>query len=115
LLLKIIELQPSNQHVTHPTIATGVLSSVGLSPLMLALAGFIHEAHVSIVNAKDSTFYAQKTKRRLWLGQAHVHSITVLGMVLIIVSLNSRQASGGGQLPLSLVEGERKLHRANLD
>lgn len=85
IVADIVSILPANQHATHPKTSTAVLSSVGLSPIMLALGGFIHEAHVYLVEAKHSTQQAAKVKRWLWVAQFHIHTVAILGMVLVII------------------------------
>lgn len=83
----IIELLPANRDATHPTISTAVLSSIGLSPLLLGLSGFLHEAHVYLVHASCRGRKEQEaqTRRWLWLIQIQAHVISGLGMVLLII------------------------------
>jgi hypothetical protein len=85
IVADIVSLLPANQDATRPQLSTAVLSSVGLSPIMLALIGFIHEAHVYLVTANHSVPQARKTKRWLWFAQLQFHAIAILGMVLVII------------------------------
>lgn len=81
----IIDLLPANRDATHATIATAVLSAVGLSPLLLSLSGFLHEAHVYLVNATSDQQRERKIRRWLWFVQLQVHGVSILGVVLVIV------------------------------
>lgn len=81
----IVSLLPANRDATHPTISSAILSSIGLSPLLLALAGFLHEVHVRLVDATHSAKQAKGTKRWLWFVQIQIHGVSVLGMILAII------------------------------
>lgn len=90
----IVSLLPSNRDATHPTIAAAILSSIGLSPLLLALSGFLHESHVRLVEVTQGAGQVRKTKRWLWFIQIQIHGTSVLGMVLAIVAALKLVPSG---------------------
>lgn len=86
IVADIVSLLPANRDAASPTIASIVLSSIGLSPLLLALSGFLHEAHVRLVTVTHSFAQLKKTKRWLWFIQIQIHGTAVLGMVLAIIA-----------------------------
>lgn len=98
IIADIIELLPGNRDPTpgHITTAQAVLSAVGLSPLLLALSGFLHEAHVYLVQITAQGQHQQKTtKKWLWIIQLQVHTVCWTGMALIIAgSVGLADSSG---------------------
>lgn len=92
----VVSLLPANRDASHPTITTAILSSIGLSPLLLALSGFLHEAHVRLVDVTQGPRQAKATKRWLWVMQIQIHGTSILGIVLAIVgtlNLDSAQTT----------------------
>lgn len=81
----IVSLLPANRDATHPTMTSAILSSIGLSPLLLALSGFMHEAHVHMTDSTHSPRQAKTTKRWLWIAQFQIHGVSIVGMVLAII------------------------------
>ena len=69
---------------TTPSTAVSIVSSIGLSPLLLALAGLIHEQHVYLVNATCPPDRAKTVKRWLWVAQAFFHTGAVAGIGIVI-------------------------------
>ena len=87
IVTDIINLLPSNRDPTpgNVTLGPAVLSAVGLSPLLLGLSGFLHEAHVYLLHATAQSYHQEKrTKRWLWFIQLQVHTVCWAGMALII-------------------------------
>jgi hypothetical protein len=87
VVANIIELLPGNRDPSSGHISTSqaVLSAVGLSPLILALGGFLHEAHVYLVHITSHGRHQEiKTKRWLWVIQLQIHAVCWTAMALII-------------------------------
>ncbi|KAK4500933.1 hypothetical protein PRZ48_009125 [Zasmidium cellare] len=71
---------------SKPSLGATILSSVGLSPLMLALAGMLHENHHYRLETSDrSPAMKSKITKLLWFVQLHIHTVCVVGMVLLII------------------------------
>lgn len=107
----IVSLLPANRDATRPSISTAVLASIGLSPLLLALGGFLHEAHVRLVEVTHGARQANGTKRWLWIGQFQIHGISILGMVLSIVG-NIKLATSRNTLTTTEIDNDEKLRSA---
>lgn len=70
----------------QPSIASAVLGSIGLSPLMLSLAGFLHEIHhYLLIVTSTSNKTEKRAKRWMWFAQIQIHGIVAAGMVLLII------------------------------
>lgn len=68
------------------SIAAVVVSSVGLSPLLLSLAGFLHEIHVKLLSTTTATeTQRKKTIRWMWFAQIQIHAVAIIGIALIII------------------------------
>lgn len=67
------------QIATPTSITAAILSSVGLSPLLLGLAGLLHEAHVYL-----SPQNTRKSKLG-WAFQLQLHVVTIAAIALIAV------------------------------
>jgi hypothetical protein len=77
-----------NNNATTPSITTSILSSIGLSPLLLAISGILHELHHYLHQAS-----AKKTSRWLLFIQIQIHTISTVGMILLIIgSVNLAEA-----------------------
>ena len=64
----------------QPSIAAAVLRSIGLSPLMLSLAGFLHEIHHYLLIITANSDKAEKrTKRWMWFAQFQIHGVVATG------------------------------------
>ena len=75
----------SEHNGTTPSIAAAVVSSIGLSPLLLCLAGLLHEIHYYQVVSTHDKHTTERINSRLWLVQTQFHAATIVGMVLVIV------------------------------
>lgn len=82
-----IAQQNSTTSSGSPSIASIVLSSLGISPLLLAIAGFLHEIHHQLLtNTASFSFSNQRsTIRWMWFAQVQWHAVCAAGIVLIIV------------------------------
>lgn len=107
----IVSLLPANRDATHPTISSAILSSIGLSPLLLALSGFLHEVHVRLVDFTHTAREAKGKKRWLWFVQIQIHGVSVLGMVLAIIG-SVKLISSGETLTTTEVNNAEKLRSA---
>lgn len=86
IIADIINIVQRNQSTTNPSLAATILSSVGLSPLLLAFSGLIHEIHYFLTAHHYSN--GQKLKRVrfwLWIAQLQIHTISITGMILVII------------------------------
>lgn len=84
---------------SKPSLASTILSSVGLTPLMLALAGMLHENHHYRLELSDNGVAVKsKISKLLWFVQLNIHTICVVGMVLLIIGgVNLAQATSLSQ------------------
>jgi hypothetical protein len=76
----------SNDPAASLSLTTAILSSIGLSPLILAISGILHELHHYLHQASATTTGKKKDKSRwpLFL-QIQIHTICTVGMVLLIL------------------------------
>ncbi|KUJ06796.1 uncharacterized protein LY89DRAFT_692158 [Mollisia scopiformis] len=74
----LIEIHQNNTHSTDTT-TTLILNNIGLSPLLLAALGVLHEARTAR-NPKLNT-------RLEWIKVLSFHSVVVGGMVFIIIGI----------------------------
>ena len=74
-----------NNNATTPSLATAILSSIGLSPLLLAVSGILHELHHYFHLQASSTNADQKNSRWPLLIQIQIHTICTVGMTLLII------------------------------
>ncbi|KIW97348.1 uncharacterized protein Z519_02740 [Cladophialophora bantiana CBS 173.52] len=72
----------ADRNSTNPNtiIMTSAMHSAGLSPLLLVLAGFAHEAHHYLVKATRSNNEAQALLTRLRALQGGFHALSTGGM-----------------------------------
>ena len=85
IVADIIDIVDDSKSSGAPSLAAIIVGSIGLSPLILALAGFLHEAHVYLIRGTSSTKLAHTRIRRTWIAQLQFHTVTVVGMVLLII------------------------------
>ncbi|KAF2167621.1 hypothetical protein M409DRAFT_22422 [Zasmidium cellare ATCC 36951] len=72
----IVQLATSVNDST-PSLGATILSSVGLSPLMLALAGMLHENHHYRLEMSNNTAAVKsRITKLLWFVQINIHSIS---------------------------------------
>jgi hypothetical protein len=82
----IVAIAQRNHDPSKPTIINAVLSSIGLSPLILALAGFIHETHrYQVVSSLDYAA-AKRLTKFMWIAQLQFHLVAGAGIALIVVA-----------------------------
>lgn len=74
-----------NNNTTTPSLATAILSSIGLSPLLLAVSGILHELHHYLLLQASSTNADQKKSRWSLFIQIQIHTICTVGMTLLII------------------------------
>lgn len=74
---------------TTPSRATIILSSIGLSPLLLAASGILHELHhyllLLLLLQASSTTASSKESRWLLFIQIQIHTLSTVGMILLIL------------------------------
>lgn len=83
----IVSLVASSQP-NSTSIASIVLSSVGLSPLLLAISGFLHEAHLLLhrdTASRDKRRSSKNCGRWLWFIQWQIHVVVIVAIVLFII------------------------------
>lgn len=85
IVADIIDIVDDSKSGSAPSTAAIVVGSIGLSPLLLALAGFLHEAHIYLIRGTANTQLARPRVRRTWFAQLHFHTVTMVGMILIII------------------------------
>ena len=78
----IIAIINRNDDPHRPALSSAIVSSIGLSPLILALSGFIHEAHHYQVTSSHTQTAARKLKRWLWIAQIQFHAVAIAGVAL---------------------------------
>lgn len=75
----------SSNNTNTPSTATIILSSIGLSPLLLAISGILHELHHYFLQTSATTTAAAKKSRWLLFIQIQIHTICTVGMILLIL------------------------------
>ena len=73
----------NNNTATTPSRATIILSSIGLSPLLLAASGILHELHHYLL-ASATTSPSKKSRWPLFI-QIQIHTLCTVGMILLIL------------------------------
>jgi flagellar basal body-associated protein FliL len=83
----IAQLIDNNSPSTTPSLAAAVLSSIGLSPLLLAISGILHELHHYLLQASATSTAEKQKKKSRWLLfiQIQIHTLCTVGMVLLIL------------------------------
>lgn len=76
-ICQLIDRKSNNTNT--PSTATIILSSIGLSPLLLAISGILHELHHYLLQT------SAKTSRWLLFIQIQIHTICTVGMILLIL------------------------------
>ncbi|KAF2482463.1 hypothetical protein BDY17DRAFT_324743 [Neohortaea acidophila] len=96
----IIQLASGTNPNAKPSLAATIVSSVGLSPLLLGLAGFLHEIHIYVVMATASSRTSfKKANRWMWFAQFQIHGTCVVGVILVIIgTVELYSASSTSQL-----------------
>lgn len=76
----------NNNTTTTPSRATIILSSIGLSPLLLAISGILHEIHhyLLLLQASSTTAYSKEPRWLLFI-QIQIHTLSTVGMILLIL------------------------------
>lgn len=76
----------NNDPAATLSLTTAILSSIGLSPLILAISGILHELHHYLRQASTTTI-SKKKKKSHWplFLQVQIHTICTVGMVLLIL------------------------------
>ena len=69
---------------TTPSEAAAIVSSIGLSPLLLALSGLTHEQHIYLVNATHSPARAQQIRKWMWIAQILIHFVALAAIALVV-------------------------------
>lgn len=85
IVADIIDIVDDSKSGGAPSMAAIIVGSIGLSPLILALAGFLHEAHIYLIRGTASTKVARTRIRRTWIAQLQFHTVTMVGMILLII------------------------------
>jgi hypothetical protein len=67
------------------SLTTAILSSIGLSPLVLAISGILHELHHYLHQASATTTSKKNRSRWALFLQVQIHTICTVGMVLLIL------------------------------
>jgi hypothetical protein len=77
----------NNSPSATPSLAAAVLSSIGLSPLLLAVAGFLHELLHYLFQASATPTAEKNKKKSRWplFIQIQIHTFCTVGMVLLIL------------------------------
>src|ERR1700761_3798457 len=84
----IVELAQGTQvdnSTAKPTIAAIVIGSIGLSPLLLALAGMAHDLPPPVPLATKTAAKAKSVRRWMVVAQVQIHAVIIVGMVLLII------------------------------
>ena len=81
----IVQIIDRNQPTNQPSIASAILSSLGLSPLILSASGFLHESHRYHLNATMSKAKVRTSTRWLWFAQFQIHGVSGAGMIFLII------------------------------
>jgi len=74
----------NNNTATTPSRATIILSSIGLSPLLLAASGILHELHHYLLLASATTSPSKMSRWPLFI-QIQIHTLCTVGMILLIL------------------------------
>lgn len=90
IVADIVSLLPSNRNSPKPKESTIILSSVGLSPLILTLAGFSHYIHYLLLQRQDRQagkppLGHKKYKLFLWFVQIQIHFVSAVGIIITIL------------------------------
>jgi hypothetical protein len=85
IVADIIDIVDDSKSRGAPSLASIIVGSIGLSPLILGLAGFLHEAHMYLIRGSSSVTEARARIRRTWIAQLHFHTVTMVGMILLII------------------------------
>ncbi|GAB7323472.1 hypothetical protein MBLNU13_g05919t1 [Cladosporium sp. NU13] len=81
----VCQIIDDNNNTNTPSLATAILSSIGLSPLLLAISGILHELHhYLLLHASSATVAEKKSRWPLYL-QIQIHTICTVGMILLIL------------------------------
>jgi protein-S-isoprenylcysteine O-methyltransferase Ste14 len=76
LIFAILQLISAGLHLSDPQSPTSsILSSVGLSPVLLGLAGILHAAHTLLSPASQNS----EKKKLAWAFQLALHLLTPRG------------------------------------
>ena len=79
-----MQLISAGLQIANPTSTTAaILSSVGLSPLLLGLAGIVHEAHIYL--AQPSSGKA----KCYWLFQIALHLLTIAAVIILALGTSN--------------------------
>lgn len=74
----------NNNTVTTASRATIILSSIGLSPLLLAASGILHELHHYLLLVSATTSPSKMSCWPLFI-QIQIHTLCTVGMILLIL------------------------------
>lgn len=80
----IAQLVDDKKDATTPSLATTVLSSIGISPLLLAMSGILHELHHYLAHASAATAAGKKSRWPVFI-QIQMHALCSIGMILLII------------------------------
>lgn len=80
----IAQLVDNKSTAAAPSLATAVLSSIGISPLLLAMSGILHELHHYLLHASATTPAERKSRWLLFI-QIQIHTLCTVGMVLLVI------------------------------
>ncbi|KAM0704997.1 hypothetical protein Q7P35_007784 [Cladosporium inversicolor] len=83
-ICQLIDKNSNSNNTNTPSTATIILSSIGLSPLLLAISGILHELHHYLLQTPATTT-ASKEFRWLLFIQIQIHTICTVGMILLIL------------------------------
>ena len=83
-IIQLVDNSGSSSDVA-PSVASLILSSIGLSPLILAAAGFLHELHKYHNDTTLLPAHIKSANRWVSFGQLQIHAICTAGMVMIII------------------------------
>lgn len=87
----------NNDNTTAPSRATLILSSIGLSPLLLATSGILHGLHHYLLLASATTAPSKKS-RWLLVIQIQIHTLCTVGMILLILgSIHLAEATSSSE------------------
>ena len=67
-----------------PSLTAAILSSIGLSPLLLAVSGILHELHHYLLQSSATAATKKKSRWPLFT-QIQIHTLCSVGMVLLIL------------------------------
>lgn len=80
----IAQLVDNKKEATAPSLVTTVLSSIGISPLLLAMAGLLHEIHHYLHASTATTTTGKKSRWPVFI-QVQFHTLCAVGMVLLVI------------------------------